>query len=89
MNYSSRIERVFAHGANIQANMSIPGLDDPIINSKSGSLDSDFATNGTTYAMPNGGLRKRATKDAVDPYTCQNLSPTPDKCGDMETGVAT
>ena len=86
MNFSSRIDRVFAHGANIQANMSIPGLDDPIINSDSGSLDSDFVTNGTTYAVPPGKLRKRATEDK-DPYTCANLSPIPDKCGDMEQGV--
>lgn len=40
--------------------MSIPGLNDSIINSDSGSLDSDFATNGTTYSV-NGerSLKKR------------------------------
>jgi pimeloyl-ACP methyl ester carboxylesterase len=85
MNYSSRIERVFAHGANIQANMSIPGHDDPIINSDTGSLDSDFATNGTTYAVSRRGLRRRAAKE--DPYACENLSPTPEKCAAMEQGV--
>ena len=66
--------------------MSIPGRDDPIINSDSGTLDSDFATNGTTYAVPPGKLRKRATEDE-DPYTCASLSPTPDKCGNVTQGV--
>lgn len=83
MNYSSRIERVFAHGANPQANMSIPGLNDPIINSDSGSLNSDFATNGTTYSVNGRSLRKR---DA-DKYTCESLSPLPGNCSAMEEGV--
>jgi pimeloyl-ACP methyl ester carboxylesterase len=86
MNYSSRIDRVFAHGANIQANMSIPGLDDPIINSDTGSLDSDFATNGTTYATTPKSLKRR-TKDGENPYTCESLSPTPDKCAAMQQGI--
>ncbi|KAL8926516.1 MAG: hypothetical protein Q9208_002843 [Pyrenodesmia sp. 3 TL-2023] len=85
MNYSSRIERVFAHGANVQANQSIPGLNDPIINSESGSLDSDFSSNGTTYAVDRG-MAKRAA-DAEDDYTCQSLSPLPERCGAMEEGV--
>ncbi|KAL8761253.1 MAG: hypothetical protein Q9184_002614 [Pyrenodesmia sp. 2 TL-2023] len=85
MNYSSRIERVFAHGANVQANQSIPGLNDPIINSDSGSLDSDFSSNGTTYAV-NRGMAKRAA-DGEDEYTCQSLSPLPERCGAMEEGV--
>ncbi|CAL8581249.1 hypothetical protein XPA_006949 [Xanthoria parietina] len=82
MNYTSRIERVFAHGANVQANQSIPGLNDPIINSDSGSLDSDFRTNGTAYAA-NGRVRKRA----ADAYTCESLSPMPERCSAMESGV--
>ncbi len=82
MNYTSRIERVFAHGANVQANQSIPGLNDPIINSDSGSLDSDFRTNGTAYAA-NGRVRKRA----ADAYTCESLSPMPERCSAMEIGV--
>ncbi|KAL8996709.1 MAG: hypothetical protein Q9169_003824 [Polycauliona sp. 2 TL-2023] len=82
MNYTSRIDRVFAHGANVQANQIIPGLNDPIINSESGSLDSDFSTNGTTYAK-NGRLVKR---DA-DPYSCETLSPVPERCGATEEGI--
>ena len=81
INYSSRIERVFAHGANLQANMSIPGLNDPIINSGSGSLNSDFKTNGTTYST-------HSKRDASGPYSCQTLSPTPQKCKVMEQGVS-
>jgi pimeloyl-ACP methyl ester carboxylesterase len=88
MNYSSRIERVFAHGANIQANMSIPGLNDPIINSDSGSLDSDFATNGTTYSVNGRALRRRETDVGADPYSCESLSPMPERCTSMEQGVA-
>jgi hypothetical protein len=87
MNYSSRIDRVFAHGANIQANMSIPGLNDPIINSDSGSLNSDFATNGTTYSVHGGYFKKRGTDESEDPYSCENLSPTPEKCAAMVQGV--
>lgn len=86
MNYTSRIERVFAHGANIQANMSIPGLDDPIINSDSGSFDADFATNGTTYSVNSRALGKRET--VTDPYSCETLSPIPEKCSAMDAGVA-
>ncbi|KAI4259132.1 MAG: hypothetical protein L6R42_004742 [Xanthoria sp. 1 TBL-2021] len=84
MNYTSRIERVFAHGANVQANQSIPDLHDLIINSDSGSLNSDFGRNGTTYAQ-NGRLSKRA----VDTYTCESLreSPLPERCSTMEDGV--
>lgn len=85
MNYSSRIERVFAHGANVQANQSIPGRNDPIINSDSGSLDSDLSSNGTTYSA-NRGMVKRAT-DSEDEYTCQSLSPLPERCEAMEDGV--
>jgi pimeloyl-ACP methyl ester carboxylesterase len=85
MNYSSRIERVFAHGANPQANMSIPGLNDPIINSDSGSLDSDFATNGTTYSI-NG--RRSLQKRKAATYDCESLSPLPGNCSAMEDGVA-
>lgn len=85
MNYSSRIERVFAHGANIQANMSIPGTNDPIINSDTGSFDSDFSTNGTTYSV-NGNFTKR--DDSAGPYTCEKLSPLPSRCDAMYKGVA-
>ena len=84
MNYSSRIERVFAHGANIQANQSIPGLNDPIINSDTGSLDSSIASHGTTYST-NGNLTTRAT--ASDPYTCESLSPLPSRCDAMVQAV--
>ena len=87
MNYTSRIERVFAHGANAQANYSIPGTNDPIINSKDGSLDSDFSTNGTTFAT-NGQLAKRQDwQDVGDPYACQNISPLPQRCRAMVAGV--
>ena len=85
MNYTSRIDRVFAHGANIQANMDIPGKNDPIINSKSGSLDADFSSGGTTYST-SGNLTKRGT---TDDYTCQSLSPTPYQCGAMMQNVQT
>lgn len=64
--------------------MSIPGLDDPIINSDSGSLDSDFGTNGTAYAVSKRSLGKRDD----DQYTCENLSPLPGNCPAMEDGVA-
>ena len=83
MNYTTRIERVFAHGANVQGNQSIPGLDDPVINSDSGSLDSDAGTNGTTYSV-NGILEKRVTSNN---YTCQILSPLPDRCDAMSQAV--
>lgn len=85
MNYSSRIDRVFAHGANVQANQSIPGLNDPIINSETGSLDSDFATNGTTYSV-HGPLNKRADSNGNN-YTCEVLSSLPDRCTAMMQGV--
>ena len=85
MNYSSRIDRVFAHGANVQANQSVPGVNDPIINSNSGSLDSGFSTNGTTYAA-NGRLTKRAA-DSDEDYACESLSPLPARCGAMERDV--
>lgn len=84
MNYSSRIDRVFAHGANIQSNQSIPGTNDPIMNSKSGSLDSDFSTNGTTFSTNPSRLRKR---NDCDPYTCESLSPLPSRCAAMMEGV--
>lgn len=83
MNYTSRIERVFAHGANIQGNQDLPGTNDPIINSDSGSLDADMGTGGTTHSTK-GDLTKRA---GADDYTCQTLSPTPDQCGAMMQGV--
>ena len=89
MNYSSRIERVFAHGANLQANMSLPGLDDPIINSDSGSLDSDFATNGTTLSVNKRWFRKRNEMDDAAKYSCESLSPLPGNCTAMEEGVVT
>ena len=85
MNYSSRIDRVFAHGANVQANQSIPGVNDPIINSDSGSLDADFSTNGTIYAV-NGRVIKRAA-DSDEDYTCECLSPLPARCAAMERDV--
>lgn len=85
MNYSSRIDRVFAHGANLQANMSIPGLNDPIINSESGGLESDFETNGTTLST-NGNIAKRESN--ADKYSCEALSPMPHRCKAMEKGVA-
>ncbi|KAL9596006.1 MAG: hypothetical protein Q9219_006090 [cf. Caloplaca sp. 3 TL-2023] len=74
MNYSSRIERVFAHGANVRANMSDPGRNDPIINSDSGSLDSSFATNGTTYS-DHASLTKRAAEGA-DEFSMWATEPT-------------
>ena len=85
MNNSSRIDRVFAHGANLQANMSIPGTNDPIINSESGGLESDFATNGTTLST-NGNIAKR--ESSAKKYSCRSLSPTPQRCSAMEKGVA-
>ncbi len=85
MNYSSRIERVFAHGAQANFNMSIPGLDDPIINSKTGSFDADFKTNGTTYSV-NSNLTKRQSTNET-PYSCANLSPLPENCAAMLTAV--
>ncbi|KAJ5820000.1 hypothetical protein N7474_005591 [Penicillium riverlandense] len=85
MNYTSRIDRVFAHGANLQANMSIPGTDDPIINSESGSLDSDFSTNGTTFSTSSDPLQKR---DPCNTYTCESLSPLPSRCPAMVKGVS-
>lgn len=84
MNYTSRMERVFSHGANVQGNQSIPGTDDPIINSKTGSLTSDEETNGTTYAVDEDNAKARRV---VDPYSCQSLSPLPERCGDMMHAV--
>lgn len=85
MNYTDRIERVFAHGANVQGNQSIPGTNDPIINSESGSLDAGFGDNGTTLSASDY-VTKRVS---ADDYTCQTLSPTPSECEDMMKGVQT
>lgn len=85
MNYSSRIDRVFAHGANLQANYSIPGVNDPIITSKSGSLASDFSTGGVTLSL-NGNVAKRESREKR--YSCHDLSPLPKRCKAMEKGVA-
>lgn len=84
MNYTERIDRIFAHGANIQANMSIPGLNDPIINSDSGSLDADVGTNGTTYSTRPDMMKKR---DNANRYSYAELSPTPEKEQAMLDGV--
>lgn len=84
MNYTSRIDRVFAHGANVQANQNIPGRNDPIITSKSGSLDSSVGTNGTTYSTTGNFARR-----AVSNYTCESLSPTPERCSAMKSAVPT
>ena len=83
MNYSSRIDRIFVHGANIQANESLPGTNDPIINSASGSLSADLSSGGTTYSIK-GNLTKRDDEASMG---CQILSPTPDKCDAMIQGV--
>ena len=83
MNYTHRIDRVFAHGANPQANTSNPGTNDPIINSVSGNLDSDFSNNGTTYSTVN--VTKRDT--TTNAYSCESLSPLPKECPAMEDGV--
>jgi hypothetical protein len=85
MNYTARITRVFAHGANISATMSIPGTNEPIVNSETGSLESDFETNGTTYSTQ-GNFTKRVEPE--DPYSCEKLSPTPKKFTTMEDNVA-
>lgn len=87
MNYTSRIDRVFAHGANVQADQNIPGRNDPIITSKSGSLGSSFSTNGTTYSTT-GQFAKRQV-DGGQNYTCEGLSPTPERCSAMESAVPT
>ncbi|RMZ88264.1 hypothetical protein DV736_g4508, partial [Chaetothyriales sp. CBS 134916] len=84
MNYTSRIDRVFAHGANPQANMSIPGTDDPIINSDTGSLDSDLTNGGVTYSTAKNLTKRHGPKNS---YTCEALSPTPEKCEAMEEAV--
>lgn len=85
MNYTSRIDRVFAHGANNQADMSNPGTNDPIINSDSGSFDADHATNGTTYSTKAAEKRKR---DTCKSYDCESLSPLPGRCDAMADGVS-
>lgn len=84
MNYSSRIDRVFAHGANIQADQSLPGTNDPIIISKSGSLDANVASGGTTHSTK-GDLNRR--EEGKDKYSCERLSPTPEKCAAIAQGV--
>lgn len=76
--------------------MSIPGLNDPIINSDTGSFDADFSTNGTTYSTrPDSafaGLRKRQSdascSENPDQYAYCKISPTPDKEQAMLDGVA-
>jgi hypothetical protein len=79
MNHTDRIDRVFAYGANTQANQSRPGLLDPIINSASGFFDADISTNGTTYSVNGAGLAKRQETFApTDPYSYATLSPTPE-----------
>jgi hypothetical protein len=92
MNYTDRIDRVFAHGANPQYNTSQPGLKDPIINSENGYLDSSTADNGTTFSVNGLGIGKRWNNDIVGspgaPYTCEHLSPSPAKCEDMNAAVA-
>jgi hypothetical protein len=89
MNYTDRIERVFAHGANPQWNTSQPGLKDPIINSENGYLDSSIAENGTTFSVNGLGLGRRnnVVGSPGAPYTCDHLSPYPNCCADMKTAV--
>lgn len=90
MNYTDRIDRVFAHGANPQWNTSQPGLKDPIINSDDGTLASTHKDNGTTSSVNGLGLGRR--DDIVGspgaPYDCDHLSPLPGKCADMKKAVA-
>lgn len=90
MNYTDRIDRVFAHGANPQYNTSQPGLKDPIINSENGYLDSSIAENGTTFSVNGLGLGKRNTivGSPGAPYTCEHLSPVPQQCDSMRSAVA-
>jgi hypothetical protein len=90
MNYTDRIDRVFAHGANPQYNTSQPGLKDPIINSENGFLDSSISDNGTTLSINGLGLGKRDNSIVGSPgapYTCEHLSPMPGKCDQMVDGV--
>lgn len=69
--------------------MSLPGLDDPIINSDSGSLGSDEETNGTTYSTSGNFTRRAAAAAATpDPYACESISPAPLRCAVMEAGVS-
>ena len=90
MNHTDRIDRVFAHGANPQWNVSQPGLKDPIINSESGSLASTEKDNGTTLSVNGLGLGRRnaIVGSPGAPYDCNNLSPLPNKCADMKAAVA-
>ena len=79
MNYSSRVDRIFALGPTANANMDNPGTNDPIIYSSTGSLNSN-PPSGVTYSTQ----KKRA---APAPYSCEALSPTPDKCDKMRSGI--
>jgi len=90
MNFTDRIDRVFAHGANPQYNTSRPGLMDPIINSDNGYLDSSKSNNGTTFSVNGLGLGKRdnIVGSPQAPYTCEHLSPRPQHCDDMKRAVA-
>jgi hypothetical protein len=97
MNYTDRIDRVFAHGANPQYNTSQPGLKDPIINSEDGYLDSSTSDNGTTFSVNGLGLGNQKRDNDNDngivgspgaPYTCEHLSPLPGRCDQMRGGVA-
>jgi hypothetical protein len=65
MNHTDRIDRVFAYGAQAQADQSRPGLLDPIINSDVGSLDADFGTDGTTYSVNGLGVKKRQIRSRL------------------------
>lgn len=83
MNYTDRIDRVFAYGAQAHFNQSFPGKNDPIINSATGTLHSNFETNGTTVAEQK--VLKR--QEGGEEFWCESISPFPNRCVDMYAGV--
>lgn len=88
MNYSSRIDRVFAHGAQANFNQSIPGTKDPIINSATGSFTSNFDTKGTTVADDERAKQRLLKRqEGGSEYWCENISPLPERCADMYEAV--
>lgn len=89
MNYTDRIDRLFAYGAQIHYNQTdFPGRDDAIINSKTGTLESSFDNGGVTLAEEKEQQRKLSKRnEGGDEFWCESISPMPERCDDMYAGV--
>jgi pimeloyl-ACP methyl ester carboxylesterase len=92
MNYTDRIDRLFVYGGQIHYNQThFPGKDDPIVNSKSGTLESNFENGGVTPPSSDEGAeeqkRLRKRQEGGEEFWCESISPMPERCVDMYAGV--